>query len=177
MKTLVRSVILLSTVAINVALNASLASANEIMQDRCSSDVAFVPRYDDNPGAPGTVLLTRGATTDWTAPFKVETKNKGRIRWWCHSITGNWFDVGTMRPKFDGIKTLACIGGGVVHVFDPESELGKKGLEQCQGAITKIESSAWEGWTPERSRCRDRSTKIRVRLDSNRVLQTECLGD
>lgn len=177
MKTLVKSVILLSTVAINVALTASLVSANEVMEDRCSSDVAFVPKYDDNPGTPGTVVLKRGSTTDWTVPFKVETKNGGRIRWWCHSTAGNWFDVGTLRPKLDTVKTVACIGGGVVYLFDPESEIGKKGTEQCKGAITKIESSAWQGWTPERSRCSNRSTKIRARLDSNRVLQTECLGD
>ena len=66
MKTLVRSFILLSTVTINVALTASLGSANEVMKDRCSSDVTFVPKYDDNPGTPGTIVLTKGTTTDWT---------------------------------------------------------------------------------------------------------------
>ncbi len=177
MKTLVRSVILLSIVAINVALNASLASANEIMQDRCSSDVAFVPRYDDNPGAPGTVVLTRGATTDWTVPFKVETRNKGHIRWWCHSTTGNILDPGTWRPQLDPVKSVACLAGGVAVYLDSESEAGKEGIKQCKGAIKKFDSSAWNGWTPERSRCRNRSTKISARLDSNRVLQTECLGD
>lgn len=177
MKTLIRSVILLSTVAINVALNASLVSANEIMQDRCSSDVAFVPKYDDNPGTPGTVVLTRGSTTDWTAPFKVETRNSGRIRWWCHSTTLNVLDPGTWRPELDYAKSVACVAGGIAVIIDPNSEAGKEGIKQCKGAVQKIGSSAWEGWTPERSRCRNRSTKIRARLDSNRVLQIECLGD
>ncbi len=175
MKTLVRSVILLSTVAINVALTASLVSANETMQDKCSSDVAFVPRYDDNPGTPGTIVLERGVTTDWTPAFRVETKDKGHIRWWCHSTTGNVFDPGTWRPKFDVAKTVACAAGGIALVFDPNSQAGKQGVEQCKGAIKKIDSSAWEGWTPERSRCKNRSANIKAKLDSNRELQIECL--
>lgn len=32
------------------------------------------------------------------------------------------------------------------------------------------------GWTPERSRCGDHSTRIRARLGSDRLRQTECLG-
>ncbi len=176
MKTLVRSTILLSTVAINVALSASLVSANEVMRERCSSDVAFVPKYDDNPGVPGTIVLTRGTTTDWTIPFKVETnEGKGHIRWWCHSTTGNILDPGTWRPKLDVAKSLACAGGGIIYLFDPDSELGKKGIEQCKGVVKKIDSSAWQGWTPERSRCDNRTKNIRARLDSNRVLQIECL--
>ena len=176
MKTLVRSIILLSTVAINVALSASLVSAKEIetMQDKCSSDVAFVPRYDDNPGVPGTIVLKRGVTADWTPDFQVETNKKGYIRWWCHSTKGNLLDPGTWRPKFDTVKTVACAGGALIYAFDPNSDIGKKGLEQCQGAIQKFDSSAWQDWTPERSRCSNRSKKIRARLDSNRKLEIQC---
>ena len=40
----------------------------------------------------------------------------------------------------------------------------------------KLTDSSWEGWTPERSRCDNRSTKIRARLGKGRLLQIECLG-
>jgi hypothetical protein len=37
--------------------------------------------------------------------------------------------------------------------------------------------SEGEGWTKERSRCGNRSTKIRARLGAWRELQIECLGN
>lgn len=175
MKTLTKSIILFLTVASNVVMTASLVSANEVMTDRCSRDVAFVPNYDDNPGTPGTIVLTR-ATTAWTPDIKVGTSS-GYIRWWCNNTQGNFADIGTWRPEFDPVETVACITGGIGLIINPNSTNGKTVLGQCAGAVTKIGSSAWQGWTPERSRCRNRSTKIRARLGSDRLLQIECRGN
>ncbi len=44
----------------------------------------------------------------------------------------------------------------------------------CAKAI-KITSSAFQGWTAERSRCDNRSRKMRARLGPDRKLETECL--
>jgi hypothetical protein len=156
----------------------SLAQAgNEIMTDRCSAEVAIVPSYGDRPDASGTIILERepNGSTAWTAPFQVRLGSDGHIRWWCHSTTGNWADVGTWRPELDPTKTFGCAVGGVVSIFEPGT--GAKLAEKtCPGALKVIGSSAWEGWTPERSRCDNRSTVLRARLGPDRLLQIECFG-
>lgn len=153
--------------------NAYALTVSETMTDRCSGDVAFVPSYDARPDAPGTVVITR-ADSAWSRPLKVQTGDGGRIRWWCHSTTGNFLDPGTWRPDIDKGKLAACAAGGIAYIIGSDAA-AKKGLEQCQGVVQTINSSAWSGWTPERSRCSDRSTLIRARLDADRLLQTQCL--
>ena len=154
-----------------------LNSISETMTDRCSAEVAIVPSYGARPDTPGTVVLARDSSgnTAWSQPFRVQTGGNGYIRWWCHSTTGNIFDPGTWRPELDNAKTAACITGGVATILGVEA--GKAGLSECVGAVKSIGSSAWEGWTPERSRCDDHSTLIRARLGSDRLLQTQCLRE
>ena len=146
------------------------APANETMTDRCSAEVAFVPTYDARPKAHGTVILKRDKndTTPWSRPFTVKTGDDGHVRWWCHSTIGNALDAGTWRIKVSGKEITACLEE--VFSNDPPS-----GNPDCKKAI-KISSSAFEGWTPERSRCSNHSTRIRARLGPDRLLQTECLG-
>ncbi len=145
---------------------ASVASANEVMTDRCSAEVAIVPSYDVGPDTPGTIVLKRDASgnTSWTPPFRVRLGGSGHIRWWCHSTSGNMFDPGTWR-----IQELQV--GTKCEIYADGSP------QSCRpdGGI-KLGSSAWNGWTPERSRCDNRSTLVRARLGNNRLLQIECLG-
>jgi hypothetical protein len=143
--------------------------ANEIMTDRCSGDVAFVPNYDDGPRlateVPGwvfpspTYILTRGKSDsiEWSIPFSVTTDDSGRIRWWCNSTAGNWADPGTWR-----------IDGGYIG-----SKCTESGCKPTADLTVTPQSS--DGWTAERSRCSNRSSKIRARLGSGRLLQIECL--
>jgi hypothetical protein len=79
------------------------------------------------------------------------------------STSGNVFDPGTWRIDNVEIGTKCEVNAD----FSQQS---------CRpdGNI-KLGSSAWNGWTPERSRCNDRSVKIRARLGPNRLLQIECL--
>lgn len=162
------------------------AAAGEVMQDRCSAEVAIVPSYNAQPTAPGTILLTRdsGGQTPWSKPFRVQTgggglTGSGFIRWWCHSTTGNILDPGTWRPEIDFAKAGVCISNGIGIIFeDPtgDKNRGEELVKNCVGAVKKIGSSAKQGWTPERSRCDNRSTLIRARLGPNRLLEIECLG-
>ena len=144
------------------------APANETMTDRCSAEVAFVPTYDARPNAHGTVILKRDkdGNTPWSRPFTVKTGDDGHIRWWCHSTIGNALDPGTWRVKVSGKEITACLEELVDNT---------PGNPDCKKAI-KLGSSAFEGWTPERSRCGNHSTQIRARLGHDRLLQTECLG-
>ncbi len=176
MKTSMKRVGLLAVATLYFLSIASVASANEVMTDRCSAEVAIVPSYDARPDTPGAVLLTRDASgnTAWSQPFRVQTGGSGHVRWWCHSTIGNIFDPGTWRADVDYGKLGACVVGGVGILFGEEA--GKEGLKQCPNALSKFGSSAWNGWTPERSRCDNRSTLIRARLGNNRLLQIECLG-
>jgi hypothetical protein len=148
------------------------ARANEVMTDRCSKEVAITPTYGAKPDAPNTVILTRGSNgaSDWTQPFRVSLGGSGHIRWWCHSTTGNFFDPGTWRLG-DTAKVVSC-AEGVVAVVEGGSA---SSLASCKDAV-KLGASAFNGWTPERSRCDNRSTLIRARLGKNRLLQIECLG-
>jgi hypothetical protein len=140
--------------------------ASERMTDRCSAEVAIVPSYNDGPATPGTIILKRDASggTAWTAPFNIKLGGSGHIRWWCHSTTGNVFDPGTWRVDELYVGTTC--------------DADENGLPSNCRVKPKIKlgSSAWEGWTAERSRCNDRSTKVRARLGKDRLLQIECLG-
>jgi hypothetical protein len=153
--------------------NASAAAlSNEIMTDRCSAEVAFVPAYDARPNAHGTIILKRSSngSTPWSRPFTVKLGDDGHIRWWCHSTIGNALDAGTWRISVKGKEIKACLE----EVFDTDND--KKGNPDCKKMI-KLGSSAFEGWTPERSRCGNHSTRIRARLGPDRLLETECLGN
>ncbi len=152
------------------------ARANEIMTDRCSAEVAFPLLYDGQPSSAGSVVLKRDASgqTPWSPAFKVETGDSGHVRWWCHSTTGNTFDPGTWRISFDASGVVACLASVAGTVASEGS--AAPALASCAKAI-KLGSSAFQGWTPERSRCADHATKIRARLGPDRLLQTECLGN
>lgn len=180
--------VFLAAITFSILSTVSPAAAGEMMTDRCSSEVAIVPSYDDQPMTAGTVLLTRdeNGETPWSKPFRVKTgggglTGSGFIRWWCHSTTGNLFDPGTWRPEFDFAKLGVCVADGIGLVFGDEKNTtvdpkSKDIVKNCLGAVKKIGSSAKQGWTPERSRCDNRSTLVRARLGSNRLLQIECLG-
>jgi hypothetical protein len=159
-------IVLIAAAASFAATTTSPVLAGEVMTDRCSKEVAIVASYDARPDTPGSVILKRGSNgaTGWTPAFTVRLGSSGHIRWWCHSTTGNMFDPGTWR-----IQEL--IVGTKCEIYADGSP------QSCRpdGSI-KLGSSAWNGWTPERSRCGNRSTNVRARLGPNRLLQIECLG-
>jgi len=161
-----RLIHLVAAMAISLAATTLPAHAGERMTDRCSAEVAIVPSYDDRPDTIGTVILKRGpnGATDWTPPFTVRLNSAGRIRWWCHSTTGNAFDPGTWRLK----DVTVGVGCQIFPDGQPESCGPAPGI--------KLGSSAWNGWTPERSRCGNRTNLIRARLGPDRLLQIECVG-
>jgi hypothetical protein len=166
---------------------ATAVAANEVMTDRCSREVAFTPTFNDKPDALGTVVLTRdpNGSGSWTEPFHVSLDSSGRIRWWCHSTTGNFFDPGTWRMG-DAGKLISCAASIGSLLFSEKKDDSKggggKGSSSNVGTVTdcadavKPGASAFQGWTPERSRCSNHSTLIRARLGPDRLLQTECLG-
>lgn len=91
-----KRIVFLAAAIFPILTTGAPAFAGEVMTDRCSSEVAIVPAYTDQPITSGTVLLTRDASgqTPWSKPFKVQTgggglTGSGFIRWWCHSTTGN----------------------------------------------------------------------------------------
>ena len=147
-------------------LTASSAGSPEVLTDRCSGEVVFAPSFDAKPTAHGAVVLKR--QNDGYSPvstFNVKPDKDGHVRWWCHSTTGNVFDPGTWRVHVDGNALKACL----ISVAAPV------GLEAaCLKTIT-LSSSAFEGWTPERSRCENHSSHLRARLGPDRLLTTECL--
>jgi len=161
--------VLLSLPAGLTSVPAAAAPASETMTDRCSAEVAFVPTYDARPNAHGTIILIRdkAGVTPWSRPFTVKTGDDGHIRWWCHSTIGNALDPGTWRIKVNEKEVSACLEEAFADKV--------QGDPACKKAI-KLGSSAFEGWTPERSRCGDHSTRVRARLGPDRLLQTECLG-
>lgn len=141
------------------------ALAGEVMTERCSAEVAIVPNYDAKPDSPGTVVLQRDSNGNapWSMPIKIQLGPNGHVRWWCHSTKGNFFDPGTWRIE-QGQVTVKCTDDG-------------KGSYPCSSTPSvKLATSAFNGWTPERSRCSDRSTLVRARLGPDRLLQIECLG-
>ena len=149
--------------------------AAETMTDRCSAEVAFVPNFDAKPNAHGTHILKRDADgkTPWTKEFTVQTDDSGFIRWWCHSTTGDFLDPGTWTLSVNGGAVLACLAavGGTVATEGAAAPATASCVKTIQ-----LGSSAFKGWTPERSRCGDHSTRIRARLGPDRLLETECLG-
>lgn len=150
------------------------AFANEVMKDRCSRSVAFPPTYNGKPTDRGTVIINRTGSgwSPWSEPFRVALGDGGRIRWWCNNTTGNVFDPGTWRvTKVDGSRIAACVVSAVQAIVSDDAEA----LKKCKSPI-EFGSSAFQGWTPERSRCGNRSGYIRARLGPDRQLQTECLG-
>lgn len=157
---------------IGLSNSSAAALSNEIMTDRCSAEVAFVPAYGARPNAHGAIILKRSSngSTPWSRPFAVKLGDDGHIRWWCHSTIGNALDAGTWRISVKGNEISACLE----EVFDIDND--KKGNPDCKKMI-KLGSSAFEGWTPERSRCGNHSTRIRARLRPDRLLETECLGN
>jgi hypothetical protein len=142
--------------------------AVETMTDRCSNTVVFPRSYDGRPDSPNAILLERypDGSTSWTPPFEVETSSSGHIRWFCKSTRGNLFDPGTWRIDSLELGTSCEIYAD----FTPE---------KCKTDVdVSFGSSVWnDTWTPERSRCDDRSKRIRARLGPDRLLQIECLGD
>lgn len=159
-----RAIRLACAVLCLAAIPLAARAGNEIMVDRCSHEVSIVSAYGDKPGSNDAILLKRSnGKTNWTAPFRVRTSEDGFIRWWCHSTTGNQFDAGTWRIEeiYIGSKCKLYADGSTTDC-GPDVDL-------------KLGSSAWNGWTPERSRCKNRSRNLRARLDGNRKLLIECL--
>ena len=167
MKKMLACLIAIASFAAFSATPAAAANpAGEVMTDKCSSDVAIVGSYNALPNSNGAVILNRGpnSSTGWTQPFQVSLSGAGHIRWWCHSIIGNWFDVGTWRINDLSVGTACDMSAG-------------GSLDNCHANVNvSIGSSAWFGWTPERSRCNNHSTRIRARIAPGRLLQIECLG-
>jgi hypothetical protein len=154
-------------------ISASRADSHEMMTDRCSAEVAFPPTYDGKPTEANTVVLKRDQNgySPWTT-FSRGTGDDGHVRWWCHSTTGNVFDPGTWRVSVNPSGAVACLVSiGTAVVTDGA---GAPAVATCLKTIN-IGSSAFDGWTAERSRCNDHSTRFRARLGPDRLLQTECL--
>ena len=154
-----------------LAIHESSANSPEVLTDRCSGEVAFTPTYESNPTTHGTVVLKRGH--DGYSPvstFTVKPDKDGEIRWWCHSTTGNVFDPGTWRVHVEGNALIGCL----LSPLAPVSPDGATAAS-CK-KVVKLGSSSFEGWTPERSRCKDHSSKLQARLGPDRLLTTECLG-
>jgi hypothetical protein len=143
--------------------SAAASAGNEVMTDRCSHEVSIVD-WGNAPGSNDAVLLKRhNGKTPWTPPFTVKLGDDGHIRWWCHSTTGNAFDPGTWR-----IKDVYAGYGCKLYADNSTEDCGPN-------ASFGIGSSEWKGWTAERSRCGNRSNRIRARLDGNRKLLIQCL--
>lgn len=165
--------------AMTITVPASQAEAGEVMTDRCSSRVSIpVMGYDAKPDTAGAVLLVPPASgySAWTSPFTVKLSRENRVRWWCNSTKGNWLDPGTYRFSFDvpeGLRCAAQIGGQILGGNDVRPE-----DLRCISDFVQIKpgASAYDGWTPERSRCSNGSNRLRARMGPNRLLQIECLG-
>ena len=146
----------------------------ETMRDRCSASVSIpVHSYNGGPLDAGSVVLERKSSgySNWSQPFTVKRGSSGHIRWWCHSTRGNIFDLGTHRPKFNFVKVATCTVGAVSTILGGNSS----NLSSCKGILKSWGTSAVNGWTPERSRCGNRSDYIRARLAPDRLLQIQCL--
>lgn len=146
-----------------LACSAFTSAHAEVMTERCSHEVAIVG-WGKTPDSNGAVLLKRqGGKTSWTPPFTVKLSDDGHIRWWCHSTTGNALDAGTWR-----IRNVDTGSGCKLRSDAP--------AEDCSTIVSfSVTTSDWKGWTAERSRCSNRSNKIRARLEGNRKLRIQCL--
>jgi hypothetical protein len=146
------------------------ATPPETLTDRCSGEVAFPPTFGDAPTAHATAILKRGSDgySPWTT-FKAQPDGSGHIRWYCHSTVGNVFDVGTWRVHVDSKGAAACLLASTGFVDTTVATA-------CLKSVS-IGSSAFQGWTPEQSRCTGFSNYFKARLGPDRLLQTECLGE
>lgn len=160
-------------IAVLVLMAVSQAGANEVMTDRCSASVSFPTGYGGGPTSDGAVIIDRRSDTlgQWSPPFRVSLSNDGHIRWWCNSTRGNVMDPATWIRDVDPKKLFACI----VAIGTAIAESDAAAAAKCENPFT-FGSSVVDGWTPERSRCNNRSTVVRGRLGSNRLLNIECLG-
>jgi hypothetical protein len=164
-----------------LAIAPSRSHANpEVMTDRCSGEVAFTTTFDGKPTDKGTIILKRKDGASPLTTINVQPSGGGHIRWWCHSTIGNVFDPGTWRIQVDGSALTAClISVGEVVAADGASaddagaSTGDAGAK-CLKSV-KLSSSAFQGWTPERSRCNNHSGHLKARLGPHRLLQTVCL--
>jgi hypothetical protein len=70
---------LISVSMLSICSYATTVAANEVMTDRCSAEVAITPTYNDKPGTPNTVILTRGPNSQgsWSEPFRVSLDSAG----------------------------------------------------------------------------------------------------
>jgi hypothetical protein len=160
---------IVSVVGVTTRENTAEATPPEVLTDRCSGEVAFPPTYGQTPTAHGTAVLKRGPDgySPWTT-FSSQPDGSGHIRWYCHSTIGNVFDVGTWRVHVESGGVVACLLAATGAV---DTTTGGA----CLKSIS-IGSSAFQGWTPEQSRCGNFSTYFKARLGPDRLLQTECLG-
>lgn len=158
-----RLVTVLAVAAACLGGHLSAASAGEILKDRCSKTVAVPPSYNAPRDAAGTRFFPeRSNWGPWSEPFVVQLGDGGRIRWWCNSTKWNILDPGTWNNPEGGLPVtdiVACLKGN---------------LASCVPVVRQ--QIAGLGWTDERSRCGDRSNRIRVRRGPSRQLQMECLG-
>jgi hypothetical protein len=146
------------------------AGGTEVMTDRCSGEVAFTPGYGVTPLSHGSVVLKRqhdGYSPETT--LTVKPNDSGQVRWWCHSTEGNFFDPGTWRITSNSNAFSGCLLSLVQPISSDQVNVG-----QCAKSI-KVSSSAFDGWTPEQSRCKNHGGHLRVRLGPDRLLTTECL--
>jgi len=164
MNTTLRTLLAVASTALALLAARPSFAKDEVMTDRCSHEVAIVG-WGENAASNGAVVLRRSSQgkTDWTPPFTVKLGDGGHIRWWCHSTTGNAFDPGTWRIQ-------EIYAGTKCRIYADNS------VDSCgPDASLKIGSSEWNGWTPERSRCGNRTNRIRARLDGDRKLLIQCL--
>ena len=138
----------------------TIATANEVMKDKCSAAVSFPTHYDGQALDKGSIVIRRTGAgwTEWSAPFTVKLGKDGHIRWLCNSTIGNFLDLGTWRIESAELA-LKCDDKGNCT---PDVKL-------------KFGSSARDGWTPERSRCGSRTSRVRARLGPDRQIEIECL--
>lgn len=146
----------------------------ETLTDRCSGDVAFPPVFGGPPIGPNTVGLVRGADgyTDWTPIFQVGLDDGGRVRWYCHSTTGNFLDPGTWRLRDPG--GVACQFNGSGTIASDKSKNAGSGTSSCSTTVNVVSSDS-AGWTAEQSRCNDHTNMFRARLGPDRLLETLCV--
>lgn len=162
-------VVLLAAGVLSFGVSPAGAEPHEVMTDRCGGEVAFPSAYDARVGATGTIVLKRGRDgTSPTATFSRTTGDDGHVRWYCHDATGDTFDPGAWRVSFDGKALTACLFSTnlVDHPATPSP---------CLKTIV-VPPSTFQGWTAARSRCGDRSTRLRARLGADRLLEIACLG-
>jgi hypothetical protein len=126
----------------------TILRAGEMMIDRCSGDVSFPPTYDEGPGALGAYQVTRGnkSASGWSPIVFVKPSESGRIRWWCHSTSGNWLDAGSWR----------------IDRVDVGAKCDEFGCTASQDlSLSPVDIN---GWTAERSRCDNHTGSIRALL-------------